>query len=173
MMQPEQVIQSVLDGHPQNGWRIFRFNITNAVLRIVYNLAMVGVLAGGAWVMITTKAPNGEDQSQLGMGLFVGMFALGFLYPLIKNGFALIYSTKNMIVLTDTAAVKSWNGKIVEYPYNTICQVRFTSSTGRNMYPQFFLDFVDSRTNKIVDLARNNVFGSINVLYDSLKNKVS
>lgn len=179
-MNPSEIIQSVQDEHPQKGWVIYRYNLTWALLGLLMRLFYFGILAGGTAIFFISSESNNRRVHQLNTEeyFYAGVFAIGALialYYLLKHLYFLLNHNRNMIVLTDRAIIKSWGRTIQEFVYSDIDQMKIVRIQGRNrpytVFPEHYIEFMDKQSGKIVQLARNRIFGRADEIYTMLQTK--
>lgn len=175
-MSGRDTIQAVLTGRPQTGWAIYKMSPIWAGLMFVVKLAYTGGFAFGSWILVRDGSWH-QDQLLLGGSILLGVCALVALLYFIKQLWAILFFKRSLIVLTDKALVKSWCGRIEEYPYDTIHDLRLVRIQGRSrpytVFPEHYMEFTDQRTGKVVEIARNRAFGRADRIYQVLSAKLA
>lgn len=174
-MEPSNVIDAVLAGQAKPGWAIFKYSAKENIKSVIFNTfyTLLFVVLGG--ILILGGKTGGVYLYAMG-GLFE-LFGLYFLTSLIKLIRSLFYAKRSMIVFTDKEVLKSSNGEVSSYPYEYISSLRITNPMAANM-PAFartkdqYVDFTDTRTNKIIELTYNRMFGPPEPIFNFLNSKL-
>jgi len=175
-MDPEHVIQSVVNNQPKVGWAIFKFHKIRSILIFIVKAFFVLMFGTGAFILLKNSSYE-TDTYTFVMGCFIAACALIALIVFLFHLRSMFYMSNNMIVLTEDAIVRSWCGKIKEYKYEAIEDLRLVRIHGRSrpypMFPEHYIEFRDVSTGNIVELARNRVFGRADIIFRVLQNKVT
>lgn len=174
-MEPSNVIDAVLAGQAKPGWAIFKYSAKETVKSIIANATytLLFIIPGG--ILILGGKTGGAYLYAMG-GIFE-LFGFYFLISFIKLVHSLFYAKRNMIVFTDKEALKSFNGDVSSYPYEFISSLRITNPMAANM-PAFarnkdqYVDFTDTRTNKVIELTHNRMFGPPEPIFNFLNSKL-
>lgn len=82
-----------------------------------------------------------------------------------------------MVVLTHDAVIKSFRGKIAQYPYGEISNLKITRTYGTTsslaLMPQHYVEFTDKKTGQIVEIAKNRQFGLAQNIFNVLESKLN
>lgn len=174
-MSNTDVINAVIENRPEEGWIILRYNLLWATLGIIGKIFYVIVFGGISAILLFYKNEIKDNLYYIMGSIFavICVIAIYFLVQQIKN---ILYWKTNMIVLTNKSIVKSLSGKIEEYPYSCIRELKKVSIRGNNtsfvVFPRSYIEFVDNRTNVNVDFTSSFVFGNVNKIYNFLLAKV-
>jgi hypothetical protein len=173
-----QVIDAVLQKHPQTGWAVFPYKPIRAIISFLCRFVFFVGSLGAAILFLYNFPPKGSpDHTQmLVLTLFVGVLAIVAGLMSLAKLKALLHAKKNMVVLSDEALIYSMSGKIRTVPYGMVQDMKLVLATGyqsSRMMPEHFIEFVDGQTNEIVELGRNGEFGNMKELYQILGGKVS
>lgn len=180
-MKGAEIIQAVIEDRPQNGWAIFRHSkwhwFLGIIFRFLYFLIPLGVAIIFFWEFFQTGDLNTVSQDDQIMGGFMLFVALMFGFSFMKHLLSVFHIKTNMIILTNDRLVKSWKGKIVEYPYNKITKVDFYNLPGHNqgyhLLYKSYIEFTDTRDNLIVSIGRDDYFENINDISTILRSKLT
>jgi hypothetical protein len=174
-MTPEQTIDAVISNRPQPGWAVFNYNFKYAISRIAGRLFFPILFIPAIYIFLVNLEANRE--TFLILAAFMGSFSLASVLSLIPVVMELINSKSNFIVFSYDGVVKSFKGKTEYFPYDCIKKLRFTNPYGagtpgiaRNKYQ--YIDFTDARSNKLVSLAKNRIFGPPENVYNLLLTKL-
>lgn len=168
LLSPQQVIEHVKNGTPREGWRIFRYSISNAILRILFWLFIGGVIFGMGYPLFV----YGVEEDSKTLGIFVLIFGSLFLFAAFWNIYVTLFAKGSMIVLTEHGVVKSFSGKIEGFPYTSIEHLQLITTSGKNSYYNYRIEFVDSHSSQRILLAEKKVFGRADVIFDHLNSKL-
>lgn len=171
-MHAKEVIESVLKNHPKEGWFIYRYNLTQGILGLLFRLLYVVIFTPMALILFFKGGQDG-----LFYAILLGVVAFGGLYATIMQIITLMYSKTSMIVLTDHSIIKNFKNKTEEYPYSKISGLNMHNvSGGLNsplFMPKYYIEFTDEQTGRSVQLAHNRMFGSANEIFSVLQSKLS
>lgn len=152
-MQSQETIKAVLENRPKEGWYVYRYKIGWGILGLFFRLFYVGLFGGMVEYMAISALP-----------------ALIALLMTLSQIYTLLYAKTNMVILTDDKAVKSWRGKIQEYPYSQIANLKMTRIFGGGLLPRQYIEFND-KGGSVVELARGRQFGLAQNIFSVLQSK--
>ncbi len=173
-MLPKDVINSVKAGKFVPGWAIFKYNLAYVIYRFVTRSFFFVVFSVVA-VVLFILPPANDKVLYFIFGVAFSGFALTALLLLLNLIYEMMFFASNMIVFTENEIVKSFKGKIHSYHYDSISDFKFTNPMGttpgifRTRYQ--YIDFKDIKTNKIINLTRNRIFGKPEFIYTIINNK--
>ena len=171
-MTAEEVIKAVLNNHPKEGWFVYRYKLSWATLGLVFRLSFVALFAWMSWVLLVMA-----DPPEIGFAIPFVVLGIIMLLSSLNQIRTMLYSEKNMIVLTEKKLIKSWRGKLYEYNYSQIKNLLTTRVFGGLdsglFMPEQYVTFVDDETGKTIELARNRTFGLAANISSSLQSKLN
>lgn len=174
--QTKDVISAVIENRPENGWIIIKYNILWAVLGLIGKIFYIILFGSMSYVLLFWES-NNKDNLYYIMGSIFAFISMIVVFSLIKQIKNIFYWNTNMIVLTNNSIVKSIYGKIEEYPYSCIKELKIVRIAGNNMvyivFPRSYIEFIDGRTNAAIDFTSSYVFGNVNKIYNLLLAKIS
>lgn len=175
-MTPDQIVERTQAGQLEKDWIVFHYRPGREALFLFFKLLYLLGFGGGAFVLLVWGYLPSRSNEFLYSGLLLGfcaLFALGFF---LRGATRLIYTKKNVIVITSSGIIKSLSGKVNEYLYTDIQNLRLVRTQGRSAgtstMPQYYIEFTYAPTRKIIELARNSMFGRADDIYTVLQTKI-
>ncbi len=169
-MTPEQIVKNICENHTESQWTIFRYNLSRAILMLLYKIFLAGVLLitpGVLWYYNPKPLPF---ELTLILFVFCGI-GLITLSVLLRHIYTMFFLKTNMIVFTENELIKSVRRKIQSWRYSEITNVREVVTQTKNSYPVYSVEFTDQKTGHVLELARGREFGRSQDIYSFLKTK--
>lgn len=174
MNKSETIIQHIQEGRPKNGWAVFPFKTTSTWFSILWEIFTL-VVSGSAANMFLFLPPAPTSKPEDVYIGYVAVFAaaiacIAFIFSVRR----LLLAKKSYLVITDEELVKSFCGKVEEFPLKNISNLRLTQLRGTSGFkPRYRIEFVDTRTRRIELLAQNTYFGDETAIFNTLNSKLS
>lgn len=178
-MEAKEILKAVIEQRPKDGWIIYPYYIGRAVVNLVVGLILFLVLLGLTAVLIweffstgsfTSVAPDYKIAA-----IILGIFSFFLLWHLIRHVIRMAHAKSSFLIMADESLVVSLNGKIEEYPYDKIANIRFTYVPGQYslyLWYQEYIDFTDARGNQQVRIGEHNSFPAMREVFSILKSKI-
>lgn len=169
-MTENEIIKAVREGRPQQGWAIFRLNPVRVIITLIGWLVIDALFAAGAVILLSNTTTHPTDKTMLYTGGFLALMTLLFFIPVFNRLRALLFASGSMIVITPERVTRYYGGKTLDVPRSDITNLKLVWQTGQG-FPQHYVEFVDRRSNKFIELARNQTFGRAETIYNHLQEK--
>ena len=177
IMLPNTIVERVLSNNPENGWAIFKYNFKYAISRILFRGFFLCVVL----VMAAAFSLSALKTRQTSFILFALVSAILALVSLLSIAFViweLFYSKKCMIVLTNEGVVKNFKNSLEYFPFDCITNLNATNQYSDSTPAilrrrEQYIDFMDIRSGKSVNLAKNRIFGNPEPIFNILKSRIS
>lgn len=163
------VITSVRQKRPEEGWVVFRFRYGFALHSLVTRGATFALFASGGTIFLAKHSLLGDTET-LVVGAFLGIgmaFSLALCFFQIAN---LATARSNMIVLTRTAIIRSLRGKVTSISYGEITAVCLTQFIRFGLFPHHLLEYRDTR-GRIHAIAHSTLFHGVERLFQEIQSK--
>ncbi len=175
-MTPKDIVDKVVNNHPENGWAIFKYNLKFAISRIIFRcffLAVVLVMAA----TFSYSAINTEQTVYMFLAIISVLFSLASFISILFVLIELLYIKKNMIVITNEGVMKSFKNNLEFFPFECITNLNATNqySAGTPAIAKRmnqYIDFRDSRDGKFVNLVKYRIFGNPEPIFAILKSRI-
>ncbi len=170
-MTPEQIVEMVKGGQTDPKWIVFPYSKTRSFLVFLYKLGFTGLFLGsGITLWMGSPKPFTQDNaiviySMLGVGIISA-------FVLLRHFYTLFFLKSNMIVLTEDSVVKSIRGKVTAWAYTDITALRQIVTQTKNTMPTYSIEFKDTKSGRVLELARGREFGPSQDIFTILQTKV-
>ncbi len=166
-MTEKEVLQAVRDGKTQQGWAIFRFNPLMVIITLLGWVILDLLFAAGATALLYNYFFHPTDKTMIYTGGFLAVMTLFFFIPIFNRLRALLFARGSMVVITPERMVRYYCGKTIDIPRSDITNLKLVWQTGRG-FPQSYVECIDRRSNRFVEIARNRTFGPAQTIYNHL-----
>ena len=170
-MNPEQIIEMVKNGQVDSQWMVFRYSKTRSLLMLLYKLFFTAMFGGfGLALFIFTPKPLPHNT----LVLVYPLLAIGAISALVffRHLYTLFFLRSNMIVLTQDSVVKSIRGKVFAWSYVDMTALRQIVTQTKNSMPTYSVEFKDTKSGRVLELARGREFGPSQDIFTILQTKV-
>lgn len=177
-MDSTQVISLIESGQAQPGWSLhYTKPITNLRVNFKYFFYLfifAGLTAAFYLELLTTGDLSLVPTDDRYYGLLTAIFALYFLSKTLQSIYTFFH--KNFAVATDKALITKWNGRVTEYPYKDIAELRLTYIAGRNkpipLFGYQYFSFKDKRSGHQIEIGQRQYFHNQQELFTNLSSKI-
>jgi len=170
-MTPEQIIEMVKGGQTDSRWIVFRYNKSRSLLVFLYKIFFTGLFLGaGITLWVGTAKPFTQD-NMIVIYAMLGVGAISMIV-LLRHLYTLFFLGTNMIVLTEESVVKSIRGKVTAWAYGDITALRQIITQMKNSMPTYSIEFKDTKSGRILELARGREFGPSQDIFTVLQTKI-
>ncbi len=173
MNNSETIIQHIKSGTPKNGWAVFKFKSTSTLVAIAWQLVAIALFSGAAYMFILMPVSTVRTLENYYLGytcvLFDLLFFVGFIYALKR----LLTAKSNFLVITDSEVLVSLCGKVREYPLKNISRLTLVQLRNSGVSARYRIEFIDTRTNRITDIAEKRYFGDESIIFNTLMSSLS
>ncbi len=170
-MNPEQIIEMVKNGQTDSHWIVFPYSKVRSFLVFFYKLSFTGLFLGSGIILwMGSPKPLNQDTTLITYSM-VGIGIISALI-LLRHFYTLFFLKSNMIVLTEDSVVKSIRGKVTAWAYTEITALRQVVTQTKNSMPTYSIEFKDTKSDRVLELARGREFGPSQDIFTVLQTKV-